>query len=145
MRPAHSIDDRVKAAHRLAHDHGPVDTELLDESFDILGMAFVAIVVSPVAVAMPALVQGQAMVIIAQRQADYVPGMSGQRTAMQKDQRGPIVVAPVQIMQAKLADSDLAVLRKYDLGYVDSRYLHGQFEVFELFECGHYRNLPFTC
>src|SRR3954453_12862522 len=72
-------------------------------------------VMGPVAVAMAALIERNAVIFVAQRQADEVPGMRGQGAAMQEDDGRQMLVAPVEVMKPHPAEVKFVALRQYNL------------------------------
>src|SRR2546421_3998295 len=72
----------------------------------------------PIAVAVAALIERDAVEVVAQCEADEVPGMRGQGAAMQKHDRRPVLVAPVQIVKPHAAEVKFTALRQYHLALV---------------------------
>ena len=64
---------------------------------------------------MAALVERQAMVVAAQGEAHQIPGVRGQRAAMEKHNRRQVLAAPIEIMQPHPADLRVMPLRQYDV------------------------------
>src|SRR5947207_12167446 len=69
----------------------------------------------PIAVAVAALIERDAVEVVAQREADEIPGVRGQCAAMQKDDRRPVLVAPVEVMEPHPAEVKFMALRQHDL------------------------------
>src|SRR5579884_1817502 len=88
--------ERVDRTERHADENEPVEAELVDKAGGVAqrrGDRIIA-VGRPVGVAVAALVGRDAAVFVAQGEADKVPGMGGQRAAVEKDDRRQMLVAP---------------------------------------------------
>ena len=81
------VGKRVERAHRLAHEHGPLEPKVLDQPLQVPDVGLGAIVEArgPFAVAVPALIEREAVCGGAQRQADEVPGMGREAAAVQEE------------------------------------------------------------
>ena len=73
----------------------------------------------PIGVAMAALIDRKAMEIVAQRQAAQIPGMRGQRPAVQEQDRRFSFAAPIQIMHLQPADPDVALAGQHDIAELE--------------------------
>ena len=85
---------------------------------DLRGDRIVA-VGRPVGVAVAALVERDAVEIVAQRQAAQIPGMRGQRPAVQEQDRLLSLAAPIQIVHLQLADADVALAGQHDVAELE--------------------------
>ena len=74
----------------------------------------------PIAVAVAALIERDAVEVVAQREADEIPGVRGQCAAMQKDDRRPVLVAPVEVMEPHPAEVKFMALRQHDLAVAEA-------------------------
>src|ERR1051325_1653234 len=107
MRQAFGMGDRkgerVDRAQRHADQDEFVEAELVDKALGVgeLGPNRIISVMCPVAVAMAALVERDAMILLAQREADEVPGVRGQGAAMQEQDRRQLLVAPIEIVRSE--------------------------------------------
>src|SRR5438105_6836993 len=72
----------------------------------------------PIAVAVAALIERDAVEVVAQREADEIPGMRGQCPAMQEHDRRPVLIAPVEVMKPHAAEVKFPALRQYHLALV---------------------------
>ena len=106
---------RVDRAQRHAGEDELVEAEMVDKPLGVgeLGAHRIVGVVRPIAVAVAALVEREAVVVVAQRQADEVPGMRVQRAAMQKHDRRQVLVAPVEIVKPHPAEVKFVALRQH--------------------------------
>jgi hypothetical protein len=104
--PGRRTSGPASTAHRHAGEHEPVEAQLFDKAFDVLALRRDRIigVGRPVAVAVAALVEREAMKFVAQCQAAQIPGMRGQGPAMQEKERLQLVVAPIQVTEPKMTD-----------------------------------------
>jgi hypothetical protein len=75
-----------------------------DEPLDVTRLRIGAVVTArrPLAIAVAALVERDAAMLVAQRQAHEVPGVSGQAAAVEEEHGRPIA-APVEVVQADTA------------------------------------------
>src|SRR6266851_23338 len=86
----------------------------------------------PFAITMPALIQRDAAVAMAQHQADHVPGMGVEAAAMEEEDRSPGArIAPVQVMEPEALDDQIGGLRQHDLRRLQTRYFRHQSELFD--------------
>ena len=69
----------------------------------------------PVAVAVTALVEGDAVKLVAQCEAAQIPGMRGQGSAMQKQDRAQRFIPPIEVTEPKLVDEHGLCARQYNL------------------------------
>src|SRR5438552_14771625 len=77
-------------------------------------------VMGPVAVAVAALIERDAVIFVAQRQADEVPGMRRQGAAMQEDDGRQMLVAPIEVMEPHPAEAKFMTLRQYHLAKAEA-------------------------
>ena len=87
----------------------------------------------PVGVAVAALVERDAVEIVAQRQAAQIPGMRGQRPAVQKQDRRLSLAAPIQIVHLQLADADVALAGQHDVAELEPGTDSGRGKVLAVF------------
>ena len=88
------IGQRVDRAHRHADQDELIEADLVDKAADVADLRRDRIIAvrRPVGVAVAALVERDAVEIVAQRQAAQIPGMRRQRPAMQEqDRRLPLL------------------------------------------------------
>src|SRR5437764_14171374 len=74
----------------------------------------------PIAVAVAALIERDAVEVVAQCQADEIPGMRGQCPAMQKHDRRPVLIAPVEVMEPHPAEVKFPALRQHDFAIAEA-------------------------
>src|SRR2546429_3359141 len=67
---------------------------------------------------MTPLIERDAVEVVAQREADEIPGMRGQCPAMQEHDRRPVLIAPVEVMKPHAAEVKFPALRQYHLALV---------------------------
>src|ERR1051326_6940419 len=93
---------------------------MVDKSLGVreCGADRIIAVLRPVGVAMAALIERDAAEVVAHGEADEVPGMRGQRAAMQKYDCRQLLVAPVEIVKPHAAEVKLPALRQYHLALV---------------------------
>ena len=119
----------VEAAHRHAdHDHA-LEVEVIEQRGEVAGVGVgrVVEVVGPLGVAVPALVEREAMELAAQRQAAQVPGARGLTAAVQEQDRRPPGRAPVEIVEAHAAEHGVAGARATtSSGELEARELGGE-------------------
>ena len=87
----------------------------------------------PIGVAVTALVEREAVEIVAQRQAAQIPGMRGQRPAVQKQDRLLSLAAPIQIMHLQSADADVALAGQHDIAELEPGADRGRGKVLAVF------------
>ena len=77
---------RIDRAHRHAGEDEMIEAECVDKAFDVLALSRDRVigVGGPVAVAVAALVERDAVELVAQCEAAEIPGMRSQGAAMQK-------------------------------------------------------------
>ena len=109
--------ERIDRAHRHPARMKPVEAERVDKAFDVLALRRDRIigVGRPVGVAMPALVERNAVKLVAQCEAAEIPGMRGQSPAMQENERPQLSVAPIEIVHLQPADPDVALAGQHDV------------------------------
>src|SRR5439155_5105896 len=117
------VDERVERAHRLADEPEALDAEMLDEALDVapVGLRLVVHRRRPLALAVSALVEGDAVVFGAESEADDVPRMRVEGAAVEKEDQRPPALSPVQVVEPHPADHEVALLLQYDLGHGDAR------------------------
>jgi hypothetical protein len=82
---------------------------------------------------MATLIQRDAVVIVAQRQADEVPGMRRQGAAMQEDNGRQMLVAPIEVMKPHPAELKFMALRQYHLAKAEAGPHGGRGKVLAVF------------
>src|SRR6059058_4804540 len=90
-------------------------------------------VMGPVAVAVAALIERDAVIFVAQRQADEVPGMRRQGAAMQEDDGRQMLVAPIEIVKPHPAEVKFMALRQYHLAKAEAGPHGGRGKVLAVF------------
>ncbi len=108
--------ERVDRAQGHPDENELIEPQFVDKALGVgeLGGDRIVGVLRPVAVAMPALVERQAVVLVTQRQAYQIPGMGGQRAAVEKHHRRQVLPAPIEIMQSHSADLRVMPLRQHN-------------------------------
>ena len=84
---------------------------------------------------MAALVERDAVVLAAQRQAYEIPGMRVEPAAVQKKNRMALRGTPIEVMETHPVDHDVVVLGKGETRHFEPGDLGGQLQVLELFRC----------
>src|SRR5579875_2943671 len=122
---------RVDGPHRLSDQDRAVEAELVGKAQDILALRRDRIVGLriPIAVAVAALIERQAVIVRAQCQATQIPGMRIERPAMQKQHRRQSRPAPIEIVQVERADPPVAGVRQHHLGKVETGARRGRPQV----------------
>src|ERR1700722_19708961 len=107
----------IDGAHRHAGEDEVVEPERVDKAFDVLELRCDGIigVGRPVGVAMAALIERNAVKLVAQCEAAEIPGMCGQCAAMQEKERPQLFVAPIEVTETKVTDEHGLVARQYDI------------------------------
>ena len=108
--------ERVDRAQRHADQDELVEAKMVDKPLGVgkLRAHRVVGVLRPIGVAVAALVERDAMIVVAQRQADEVPGMGIERAAMQEHDRRQMLVAPVEVVKPHPPEMKLVALRQHD-------------------------------
>src|SRR5438045_7060018 len=85
---------RVDRAQRHADQNELVEAEMVDKALAVRerGANRIVAVSCPIAVAVAALIERDAVEVVAQREADEVPGMRGQGADMQKQDRRSVLI-----------------------------------------------------
>jgi hypothetical protein len=122
---------RVDAAERHAHQHEPLEPEGLEESLEVADVALGRVVHlrRPLAVAVAALVEGQAVTLLPERRADEVPGVRVEAAAVQEHHGRQARRAPVEIVQAHAPAQQVMLARQHDLGQADPGGIRRQLQV----------------
>src|SRR5207302_10024104 len=91
--------------------------ERVDKSFDVLALRGDRIigVGRPVAVAVAALVEGDAVKLVTQCKAAEIPGMRRQSAAMEEQKRPQPLVPPIEVSETQVTDEHGLVARQYDV------------------------------
>src|ERR1700751_4297751 len=84
---------------------------------------------------MAALVEREALVLAAQRQAYEIPGMRVEPAAVQEKDRMAPRSAPIEVVETHPVDHDVVVLGKRETRPFEPGDLGGQLQVLELFRC----------
>ena len=84
---------------------------------------------------MPALVERDAVVLAAQRQAYEIPGMRVEPAAVQEKYRMAPRGTPVEVVETHPVDHDVVVFGKGETRHFEPGDLGGQLQVLELFRC----------
>src|SRR5262249_2365197 len=102
----------VGTAQRHADQHEPVEPEVVDESVEILDVALGTVVHRgrPLAVAVTALVEGDAVALRLEGGADEVPRVNVEPAAVQEQHQRPAARAPIHIVEAHAAKDDVVGL-----------------------------------
>ena len=106
------VRHRRKSAHRMADHQRALELEFFDEVLDVAHLARQAVVADrrPFAVAMAALVERDAVVLAAQRQAYEIPGMRVEPAAVQEKYRTALRGTPIEVVEAHPIDHDVVIL-----------------------------------
>ena len=98
-----------------------VEADLVDKAADVADLRRDRIVAvgRPIGVAVAALVERDAVEIVAQRQTAQIPGMRGQRPAVQEQDRRLSLAAPIQIVHLQLAAPDVALAGQHDVAELE--------------------------
>ena len=107
----------IDGAHRHPGEDETVEPERVDKAFDVLALRCnrVVGVGRPVGIAMPPLIERNAVKLVAQCETAEIPGMRGQCAAMQEEERPQLLVAPIEVAEAKVTDEHGLVARQYDI------------------------------
>jgi hypothetical protein len=107
----------VQRAQRLADEHEAIELEVFDPGFDVSEVRGRAVVESgrPLAVAVAALVERQAVVRRPQRRTGQIPGMRGQETAVKEEHGEAAGRPPVEIVQPQPAPDEMSVLGQREI------------------------------
>src|SRR5262249_31792640 len=126
------VIEGVESAHGMAYQNELVEAEMIDESFNItaVSVATVVGVLGPRAFAMAALVEGVAVMLSTQHEADYIPGVGIQRGTVKEDHGRPTLSAPVQIVQTHSLPRHHLAFGKNDL-HVNARNSGCERQVFQ--------------
>ena len=142
-----NIAERRKPAHRMCDDQRLLELQFFDEAFDIADLALMAVVRGrfPFAIAMTALIERKAMIILPQHQADDVPGVSVQSSAVKKQDRRAAGGSPIEVMKPHPMDDDVMGLRKNYFGNFQSGMVGSEFEMFKLLGIGQHTLHSLVC
>src|ERR1051326_158415 len=93
---------------------------MVDKSLRVreCGADRIVAVLRAIGVAVAALIERDAVEVVAHGEADEVPGMRGQGAAVQKDDRRQMLVAPVEIVKPHAAEVKFSALRQHHLDLV---------------------------
>ena len=121
----------IDRPHRHADQDKAVETDPVGKTPDILALGGDRIigVGRPVAVAMAALIECDAMKFVAQSQAAQIPGMRGQGAAMQKQDRPQPFGSPIEITKSQLSDTHISLARQNDLVEAEAGAHRGRFQM----------------
>ena len=108
--------ERIDRPQRHADEDELVEPEMVDEPLGVgdLSADRIVQVVGPVAVAVAALVERDAVVVVAQGEAAQIPGVCIERAAVQKDDRRQMLVAPIEVVEAHPPEVKLVAFRQHD-------------------------------
>ena len=118
----------------MADHQRALKAEFLDEVLDVAHLARQAVVADrrPLAVAVATLVEREAVVLAAQREAHEIPGMRVKPAAVQEKQRMASRRAPVEVMKTHPIDHHVVVRGQGETRYFEPGDLGGQLQVLEL-------------
>ena len=121
----------------MADHQRPLELEFFDEVLNVAHLARQTVVADrrPFAVAMAALVERDAVVLAAQRQAYEIPGMRVEPAAVQEKNRMALRSTPIEVVETHSVDHDIVVLGKGETRDFEPGDLGGQLQVLELFRC----------
>src|SRR5262249_6250765 len=85
----------------MCHHQRLLKLQFFNEAFDVTDLAFMAVVRGrfPFAIAMTTLVKCEAMIVRTEHQADDVPGVGVQSSAMEEQDRRAAGGSPIQVMK----------------------------------------------
>src|SRR6516162_8502326 len=109
-----------------------VEAEHIDKAPDILALTSDRIVGvgCPVAVAMAALIERNAVELVAQCEAAQIPGMRRQSAAMQKKKRRQPLVSPIEVAEPELINEYGFLARQDDFVEAEAGANRGRLEMF---------------
>src|SRR3984893_19585813 len=107
----------IDRPHRHPGEDEMVEPERVDKAFDVLALRCDGIigVRRPVSVAMAALIERNAVKLVAQSEAAEIPGMRRQGAAMQEKERPQLLIAPIEGTATKVTDEHGLIARQYDI------------------------------
>ena len=108
----------VDAAQRHPHQHEALELQRVDERADVAGVALGGVVHlgRPLALAVAALVQGQAVPLPAERGAHDVPRVGVETAAVQEDHGRQALDPPVEIVEAHGAEQQVMRVGQREIG-----------------------------
>ena len=100
----------IDGAHRHPGEDETVEPERVDKAFDVLALRCNGVVGvgRPVGIAMPPLIERNAVKLVAQCETAEIPGMRGQCAAMQEEERPQLLISPIEVAEPKALGAILA-------------------------------------
>ena len=122
---------RVGATQRHAHEDEPLDPQGLEEGLQVAGVALGRVVHlgRPLALAVAALVQGQAVPLAPQGRAHEIPRVRVEAAAVEEHHGREARRSPVEIVKAHLPEQEVVLTRQHDFGKANAGGGRRQFEM----------------